>query len=422
MDLARKTAYEVLLEIEKEGAYSNLTLNRFIEKNNLESGAFVRELVYGVLENKILLDYYLNKLIPSGIKKVKKKEATFLRMGLYQMMFMDSVPDYAAINETVTLAKKLARGREGFVNGVLRGYLKRRDELVLPNPADKDYLSVKYSFPQWLIDMWQKQYGKEKLESLLEASNMRPQMSIRANISKVTRDELAAALTQKGFEVEKGRFSERTLHVKGGNVLGTEEFKNGLFAVQDEASTVACDLLDAKPGDTVIDVCAAPGGKTCAIAEMMKNEGRVFSCDIYEHKLELIEEQAKRLGLDIVKTNLLDGTRGNSGWYNAADRVLADVPCSGLGVIRRKPEIKYKGIEDFAELVEIQRQVLENASRYVKSGGVLVYSTCTVNKDENEDQVEKFLKSHEDFEPVYQKQFLPTEGIDGFYVCKMTRK
>ena len=424
MDLSRKTAFEILFEIEKEEAYSNLTINRFLEKNRPDNTAFIRELVYGVLENKILLDYYLDKLIPSGIKKVKKKEATLLRLGLYQIIFMDSVPDYAAVNETVTLAKKLVRGREGFINGVLRGYMKKGSEIKLPDETKdlKHYLSIKYSFPLWLIEKWDKQYGMEECKKLLEASNARPKLSIRVNVNKTSREELKNYLEEKRYEVTEGTFSKRTLHVKGSGLLEDERYTEGYFSIQDEASTVAADELGAKPGETVIDVCAAPGGKTSAIAELMGNNGKVYSCDIYEHKLELIDKLADRLGLSIIEPTLLDGTSGKAEWNETADRVLADVPCSGLGVIRRKPEIKYKDITDFRELVQIQKKILENASKYVKSGGTLVYSTCTINKDENELQVKEFLDNNKEFEFVSEKQFLPTEDIDGFYVCKMIKK
>ncbi len=423
MDLARKTAFEILFEIEKEDAYSNLTINRFLEKNKPENPAFIRELVYGVLENKLLLDYYLDNLIPSGIKKVKKKEATLLRLGLYQLIFMDSVPDYAAVNETVNIAKKLCRGREGFINGVLRGYMKKGNSINLPDENDdfKKHLSIKYSFPLWLIEKWETQYGIEECKRLLEASNSRPQLSIRVNVNKTSRDELKLYLEEKGFEVSVGEFSKRTLHVKGSGLLEDEKYKDGYFSVQDEASTVCADQLGAKPGEIVIDVCAAPGGKTSAVAEMMNNQGTVYSCDIYEHKLELIEKLAERLGLSIVEPTLLDGTKGQESWLNMADRVLCDVPCSGLGVIRRKPEIKYKEVTDFTELVSIQKDILYKACKYVKAGGTLVYSTCTINKDENQLQIEKFLKDNDEFEMVYEKQFLPTENIDGFYVCKMIK-
>lgn len=421
MDLNRKTAFQVLFEIEKEQSYSNLTLNNFINENKPDNPAFVREMVYGVLENRMLLDYYLNQLIPSGINKVKKKEKCFLRMGLYQMIFMDSVPDYAAINETVNLAKKLCKGRETFVNGVLRGYLKKKDSISMPTDK-KDFLSIKYSFPIWLIDMWTAQYGEAKCEELLRASNERPHLSIRVNLMKKSPEMLKTRLESKGFKVTEGKYSDRVLYVEGSGLLETDEYKQGLFSVQDEASTLAADAVAPEEGDVIIDVCAAPGGKSLAIAEAMNDKGKLFSCDIYEHKLKLIEEQAQRLGLTVVNPTLLDGTAGNVDFNGIADRVLVDAPCSGLGVIRRKPEIKYKENEDLSQLVEIQSKILNRAAKYLKEKGTLVYSTCTVNKAENEEQVKAFLKDNINFELVKERQFLPTEGLDGFYVCKMIKK
>lgn len=421
MDLNRKTAFQVLFEIEKEDSYSNLTLNKFISENKPENPAFVRELVYGVLENKMLLDYYLNQLIPSGINKVKKKEKCFLRMGLYQILFMDSVPEYAAINETVNLAKKLCRGRETFINGVLRGYLKKKDGIKLPDD-EKEALSIRYSFPIWIIDMWTMQYGEEKCEALLKASNERPHLSIRVNLMKKTPEMLKSRLESKGFKVASGKHSKRILYVEGSGLLDTDEYKQGMFSVQDEASALAADALDPEEGDFVIDVCAAPGGKSLAIAEAMNDKGQLYSCDIYEHKLKLISEQANRLGVSIVKPTLLDGIVGDTNFDGLADRVLVDAPCSGLGVIRRKPEIKYKENEDLRELVSIQAGILDRSSKYLKDNGVLVYSTCTVNKDENENQVRSFLKKNNNFELIEERQFLPTEDLDGFYVCKMIKK
>lgn len=423
MDLDRKTAFEVLLEIDKENSYSNLTLNKFIRLNEPPSPAFVRELTYGVLENMILLDYYLDILIPSGLNKVKKREKCLLRLGLYQIMFMDSVPEYAAVNETVGMAKRLCKGRERFINGVLRGYIRQKGELTLPPKSNLHrHLAVKYSFPEWIIKLWMKQYGAEMTEELLCASNKRPQLSIRVNFTKTDIPSLVRSLENKGFEVRRGEHSERMLYISGSNLMGTEEYAKGLFSVQDEASFLACRELGAKASETVIDTCAAPGGKTSAIAEMMADKGRVIACDIYEHKLKLIEEQALRLGLDIIETRLLDGKEGDDALKGTADRVLVDAPCSGLGVIRRKPEIKYTKTDELSKLISTQSHILSKAAEYPKPGGTLVYSTCTVNRDENEEQIKNFLEKHEDYQLIYQKQFLPTEGIDGLFICKMLKK
>lgn len=422
MDSGRRTAFQILLEVEEEKAFSNLSSNKYIKQNNPENPAFVRELVYGVLANKLLLDYYLNLLIPSGIAKVKKREKTLLRMGLYQLKFMKNIPQYAAVNETVSLAKSLCRGREGFINGVLRGYIKKQGELQLPCDDTDEILSVKYSFSPWIIKMWKKQYGQESTIKLMEASNSRPVLCIRVNLMKTTVEELSHLLSEKGMVVDRGRYSDIVLYVSGSNILDLEEYKKGLFSIQDETSVLACQYLEPRPGDLVIDTCASPGGKTSAIGEMMDNRGKIISCDIYPHKLELIKKQADRLGITIIETNLLDGIKGDKALSGKADKVLVDAPCSGLGVIRKKPEIKYKEQKDIQKLIKVQSDILNNASYYVKPNGVLLYSTCTINKDENDEQIEKFIKTHEDFEILYEKQFLPTDGLDGFFICKMMKK
>ena len=422
MDSGRRTAFQILLEVEEEKAFSNLSSNKYIKQNNPENPAFVRELVYGVLSNKLLLDYYLNLLIPSGIEKVKKREKTLLRMGLYQLKFMKNIPQYAAVNETVSLAKSLCRGREGFINGVLRGYIKKQGELQLPCDDTDEILSVKYSFSPWIIKMWKKQYGQESTIKLMEASNSRPVLCIRVNLMKTTVEELSHLLSEKGMVVDKGRYSDIVLYVSGSNILDLEEYKKGLFSIQDETSVLACQYLEPRPGDLVIDTCASPGGKTSAIGEMMDNRGKIISCDIYPHKLELIKKQADRLGITIIETKLLDGIKGDKALSGKADKVLVDAPCSGLGVIRKKPEIKYKEQKDIQKLIKVQSDILNNASYYVKPNGVLLYSTCTITKDENDEQIEKFIKTHEDFEILYEKQFLPTDGLDGFFICKMMKK
>ena len=422
MDSGRRTAFQILLEVEEEKAFSNLSSNKYIKQNNPENPAFVRELVYGVLSNKLLLDYYLNLLIPSGIEKVKKREKTLLRMGLYQLKFMKNIPQYAAVNETVSLAKSLCRGREGFINGVLRGYIKKQGELQLPCDDTDEILYVKYSFSPWIIKMWKKQYGQESTIKLMEASNSRPVLCIRVNLMKTTVEELSHLLSEKGMVVDKGRYSDIVLYVSGSNILDLEEYKKGLFSIQDETSVLACQYLEPRPEDLVIDTCASPGGKTSAIGEMMDNKGKIISCDIYPHKLELIKKQADRLGITIIETNLLDGIKGDKALSGKADKVLVDAPCSGLGVIRKKPEIKYKEQKDIQKLIKVQSDILNNASYYVKPNGVLLYSTCTINKDENDEQIEKFIKTHEDFEILYEKQFLPTDGLDGFFICKMMKK
>ena len=429
MDLNRKTAYEVLLDMETNQSYSNLALNNFIEKNKPENPAFVRELVYGVLENRILLDYYLAALVASGLKKVKKQDLTILRMGVYQILAMDSVPDYAAINESVVLARKFCRGRDKFINGVLRNFQRRQAELeaLLPDRSSDPakYLSVRYSAASWLVDLWLAAYGLDKTEGLLAASNGRPLLCLRTNLLKGTREELMQRLGEAGYQVEAGTLSNRSILVtgKGTGILEHDLFREGWFSVQDEASTLTADTVNPKPGNLVVDVCAAPGGKTMAMAELMGTEGEIYAFDIYEHKLKLIQEQAARLGTGIVKTRCQDGRIALKELEGQADCVLADVPCSGLGVIRRKPEIKTKDHAemDFAELVQRQKEILESASTYVRPGGTLVYSTCTVNPAENEEQVRMFCEAHPEFHLDFMNQLMPDRETDGFFISKMSR-
>lgn len=425
-DLNRKTAYQTLFEIEKNQAYSNIELNHQIGQLKPENPAFVRELVYGVLENQIYLDHILKQLIPKGLKGVKKPIKVLLRMGLYQLIFMDSVPEYAAVNETVKLARKVAPGRDGFLNGVLRGYGKKKEQITMPDPAKdlEGYLSVKYSFDPSIVKLWLSQYSVEETETLLVNSNMRPPMSIRVNLTKTTEDALREELEEQGFTLEKTAICDRVFFVKGSGLLDTKAFADGHFSVQDTASVLAVDILEPKPGDTVMDICAAPGGKTLAMGEKMENQGRILAFDIYAHKLELMQVQAQRLGLSIIETGEQDGTVFNESYVELADKVLVDGPCSGLGVLRRKPEIKHRPVlEDVAELAEKQLAILENACRYVKPDGNLLYSTCTINRKENGDVARTFLKTHPEYEMIEERQLLPgIDEADGFYICKMHRK
>lgn len=431
MDINRDTAYAVLMDMERNHSYSNLALNHFIEKKQPDEPGFVRELVYGVTENRILLDYYLSALIPSGLRRVKKPDLTLLRMGLYQILFLNSVPPYAAVSETVNMARKFCRGREGFINGVLRNFQRKAESGQLPALPDREehqaeYLSVKYSAARWLTELWLASFGLQKTEQLLQASNGRPVLSLRVNCSRISREELQNLLAEEGFDCEPGALSERILLLKGkgSGILESRLYREGLFSVQDQASAAAADLLHPSSKDLVIDVCAAPGGKTLAMAEAMKGNGEVVAFDIYEHKLKLIQQQAERLGMNNIRTFCQDGRQVCERFRGKADCVLADVPCSGLGVLRRKPEIKLKNADemDFAELIHRQAEILHTASQYVKPGGTLVYSTCTVNPAENEMQIRRFLKMHPDFIQEAEKQLLPDRESDGFYMCRLRKK
>ena len=425
MDNNRKTAYQTLLDVYAKKAYSNIALNHKIALNKPGSPAFVRELVYGVLERKLTLDHYIDQLLKEGIGSLRTPEITILRMGIYQLGYMDKVPEYAAISESVDLAKKYCKGRAGLINGVLREYQNKKIYLTLPTRDEDEvkYLSVKYSYAPWIIELWLKYYSVSFVEKLLEAGNETAPLTIRANWLKIRKEDLKKVLRERGFEVEDGDICQNALHVKGSRILESDLYRYGLFTPQDESSMLVSEKIGVRQGDVVMDVCAAPGGKTTAIAERMNNTGKIIASDIYRRKLDIVDKEAKRLGITNIETRSWDATRVDSTMVKKADRVLVDAPCSGLGVIRRKPEIKYKELSNEMKLLpDKQIAILSASSSYVKPGGTLVYSTCTINPEENEKVVETFLRRNRDFEKVERTLLLPNvNGTDGFFICVMKR-
>lgn len=429
----------VLLDIEEREAYSNIALNNRLKDTAPENQGFVRELVYGVLRYKKLLDHYIDRLAAKGIKSIKKRDLNVLRLGLYQIIYMNSVPDYAAISESVDLARKFCKGREKLVNAVLRSFLRKRDELAPERPDDSAYsdsaynemisfLAIKYSYDESIVRLWLKQYGLKQTEKMLNAGNEIPDLTIRVNELKTGIEELECLLKQQGFKVSKGEMCRNILHVTGSGLLNSRSYRDGLFSVQDESAMRAVEILDPQPGDTLIDMCAAPGGKCLAAAEKMKNTGHIKAFDVYQKKTEVIRHEALRLGIDIVEADVADGTEMDHSLKNSADRVIADVPCSGLGVVRRKPEIKYRSLNkeyneehtELCDLTNLQLSILRNASEYVKPGGVLVYSTCTVNRDENDAVIDRFMKCNKGFSKEKEIQIFPGEnGADGFFICRL---
>lgn len=425
MDKNRRIAYLTLMDVESKQAYSNLALNHHIISGRPDAPAFVRELVYGVLENKIYLDYIIEQYIRTPIGKMKASDLMVLRLGLYQLKFLDGVPEYAAVNESVDMARKYCRGREGFINGVLRSFLRAGKEVELPDRTKDEvrYLSVRYSYEPWIIELWLEQYAPDFVEELLAAGNMTPDLTIRVNTLKTSREDLKRRIVAKGYKAEDGVLCKEALHVEGRGLLGGKLFNSGMFSVQDESSILAVNMLDPQPEETVMDVCAAPGGKTLAIAEKMRNRGNVIAWDIYKRKLAIIDKEAKRLGVTNVSTRTWDATRVDSSMIEKADRVLVDAPCSGLGVVRRKPEIKYKKkSSEIDELPERQLAILSASSKYLKPGGTLVYSTCTISPHENQHVVREFLKRNPGFSKEEELQLLPNvNGTDGFFICKMKK-
>lgn len=425
MDNNRKTAYQTLLDVESKKAYSNIALNHKIAVNKPGSPAFVRELVYGVLERKITLDYYIDQLLKDGIDSLKTPETLILRMGIYQLGYMDKVPEYAAISECVDLAKKYCKGKTGLINGVLREYQNKKIYLTLPTRDEDEvkYLSVKYSYEPWIIELWLKYYEKGFVEKLLAAGNETPPLTVRTNWLKIRKNDLKKVLLERGYEAEDGKICQNALNVKGSRILESDLYKYGLFTPQDESSMLVSEKIGVKQGDLVMDVCAAPGGKTTAIAERMNNTGKIIASDIYRRKLDIVDKEAARLGITNIETRSWDATRVDSTMVKKADKVLVDAPCSGLGVIRRKPEIKYKNFSNEMQLLpNKQLAILSASSSYVKPGGTLVYSTCTINPMENEKVVEKFLKKNRGFEKIERTLLLPNvNGTDGFFICVMKR-
>ena len=472
IDLDREAAYKALLAIERDGSYSNLKLSKMLESDGLSNKGFIREIVYGVTENKIYMDYILDKFIKKGAAKTKLQALIILRMGVYQILFMNSVPNYAAVNESVALARRFARGTDGFINGVLRNFIRNMDSASeIDVKGQLEYLSIRYSCQLKLVEELVSMLGFEHAKMLLEHAGHRPPLSIRVNIAKISVKELADRLRAKGFEIEGSKLSDRVLLVKGGALTEANEYKEGLFSIQSEESCAIADFADAKSTELVIDLCAAPGGKAAAMAEQIlkpststepltetepgkqpststepltKTEpdkqpststepltetepgiasGKVIALELYEHRAALIEATARRLGLENIEVRCQDAVEQIDELVGKADLVLADVPCSGLGVIRRKPEMKYRDEFDFDELVEIQKGILETGSSYLKPGGRLIYSTCTINPRENELMVKDFLERHEEFISENEVKLSPLDnGYDGFYMNKLKKK
>lgn len=415
---SRETAMKVLYEIEYEGAYSNMALKNALRYGEIShrDKAFITHLVYGVTDKKLTLDYIISKFSKIKLKKISKYILIILRMGVYQIKFMDKVPESAAVNECVKLARRYGHGASaGFVNGMLRNVVR----IDIEYPKDKiEYMSVKYSVPLWLCKKWITDFGYEFTNELLKSFEQSARVCVRPNTLKITAQGLSDKLNDEG---NKAEVKNNLVYIEGLDIGNDELYKKGYYTVQDEAAYTAGKVLAPKVGETIIDMCAAPGGKTTHLAELMCNKGEIFAFDIHEHKIEIIQKNAERLGISIIKAEISDGSVFNEKYAEKADKILCDVPCSGLGIIRRKPEIKWNRNEadDFPLL---QKQILLNASRYLKRGGELVYSTCTINKEENEEVTSGFLKENSNFEKLYEKTFYPhIDNTDGFYICKIKR-
>jgi len=423
---SRELILKALKEIEDNGAYFSASLNHALSQAEPIDRGFVTEVIYGVIKNKTAIDHIIMQFSKVKIKKMSPWVLNILRMGVYQLYFMDKIPASACCNESVKLAKRYAnKGAQGFINGLLRNVSRNIDTISFPDKTDiKNYLSVVYSYPLWLVEKLISQYGEKVTEEILKESNLSHLVNIRVNTLKTTRDELISILEKEGVKAEIYEDLNCCLSVKGKlDIHSLKSYKDGLFSLQNISSVKTVLELSPEKGEVIMDICSAPGGKTAFISELMENQGKVFAFDLHPHKIELINSAMKRLGIDIVTAQVHDGTVLMEEFVGKADKVLVDAPCSGIGVIHKKPDIKWtRSPEDIQALAEIQGKILETSSSYVKNGGVLLYSTCTILKEENQEQTEKFLKNHPEFHKLSETQILTTQkGESGFYICKMQR-
>lgn len=425
MDPNRRAAYGALRDIESKGAYSNYAVNRHVQNAQVRSPAFVRGLVYGVLRHTYFLDYNIDRLLREPSRRVKPGVRTLLRMAMYQLLFMDSVSDYAAVDETVGMAAALFRGQQGFVNGVLRAFVRTGRQTVLPDPSDVvEHDSIRYSTHPDIVRLWHEAYGPAIARKLLESTLEIPPLTLRTNALVNTRADLIKKLSDAGLDPAAGRLAETAITLSGGEVLAGDLYRNGCFSIQDESSQVALDILNPKPGEYLLDLCAAPGGKSCAAAERMQDLGTVQAFDIHEGKIQSILDEATRLGLTSISARARDSTVPDTSLVSLADCVWLDAPCSGLGVLRRKPEIKLKSCaQTMRTLKTLQQKLLATAAAYPGPEGRLMYTTCTINPAENEEMTRAFRRSNPEYRLERELQLTPHEhGTDGFYICLMRRQ
>ncbi len=434
----REAALEALTACRRLDAWSDSSLKTACRGLDRREAALAARLAYGVLQNRALLDFYLDACCTQRFAELEPFIRDVLRLGAYQVLYMDRVPDSAAVDESVALVKRKKRQRAaGLVNAVLRRLSREKGELpALPETDRAEYLSLCYSHPAWLVRRLLELLGEEEAEAYLRLDNEAVPTSVQLNPLRCGTEALAESLTASGAVlVPHGWMPDCWLMSGGGNLEAMPAFQMGWLQVQDAAAKAAVLAAGLKPEDRVLDVCAAPGGKSFAAAMAMADRGEVVACDIHRHKLGLIEKGAERLGLTCIRTELADGRESREAWLEGFDAVLCDVPCSGLGIIRKKPDVRYKNPVQLAELPRVQRAILDNASRYVRPGGVLLYATCTILPEENEGVISAFLDRRDDF--CRESFSLPgfTEkndgsltlwpqrhGTDGFYVCKMRKK
>ncbi|HEY3374311.1 MAG TPA: 16S rRNA (cytosine(967)-C(5))-methyltransferase RsmB [Candidatus Aquicultor sp.] len=440
---SREIALEVIHRVHKTGSYANLLLPKKLQESDLDrrDKAFVTELTYGTLRACGTLDWIIKQFSKQKLGKIPGLVLDLIRMSVYQIFYMD-VPDHAVINESVNIAKKhFHPGIPKFVNGMLRTISRERDSLPWPSIETDplDYISLKYFHPLWLVKMWVEEFGLEETEALCRADNQPPQLTIRVNTLKTTPDELAASLREAGWTVEPGRYLSEALAVKGtGDLSQLPQFKEGLFYVQDQSSMMIAHVVDPHPGESILDVAAAPGGKTTHMAQLMQNKGRIVAVDLSPNRVNLLKQNINRMGVKNTLALQGDATKLKSVIKEPVDKILVDAPCSGLGVLARRPDARWtKTPEQIIELSNIQTQILSAVADHVRPGGIIVYSVCTLTKQETSLVVEHFLRTRDDFfiddiAPYLSEsikphvrdgmiQLMPTQGIDGLFIARLKR-
>ena len=437
---ARITALRVLVSCRSNGAWADAALKAQISRDGLSGpdAALCSRIVYGVMQHQMLLDFYIGAYCSQKPDHLQPPLLEILRIGAYQILFLDKIPDSAAVNTSVELAKLSKRGQaSGLVNAVLRKISQNKESLPpIPDRNEIQRLSIQYSHPKWLTKRMVTLLGREEAERFLASNNEIAPLTVQVNPLKTTTESLTEELRQAGIEVHPHAWVPDCLELSGtGDLTALPAFRDGKFLVQDPAARLVSLIANIRPGLKVLDVCAAPGGKSLSAAFAMTGQGDILSCDLHENKLKRIQESADRLGADIITTRAADGRVFQPEWEAAFDVVLVDAPCSGLGIIRKKPDTRYKKADDLFTLPVIQSAILNNSARYVRPGGTLVYSTCTILPEENEQVAQAFLAEHTDFtmSPIELPQPVGTTSgaltlwpqrhdTDGFYICRMTRR
>ncbi|MNW28397.1 Ribosomal RNA small subunit methyltransferase B [compost metagenome] len=443
---AREVALDVLLGVENEGAYSNLELNSSLQQSNLQPNdrGLVTELVYGTIARRLTLDYLLDRFVQKGTAKLQPWVRCLLRMSVYQLVYLDRIPSHAVVSEAVNIAKRRGhQGISGMVNGVLRSMLREPDKLeISADLPTARRIALEHSHPEWLVERWIAQYGEAVAEEICRANNEPPVVSVRVNTTMISRERLLEEMKLAGLDAVPSELTSYGIVVRsGGNMALTSWYQDGLLSVQDESSMLVAEAVAPEPDMHVLDCCAAPGGKTAHMAELMKDRGVIIANDLHPHKRQLIQEQAERLGLDSIEAVTGDAQElGERYAESSFDRILLDAPCSGFGVIRRKPDLRWsKSEQDVQDIVALQADLLRQASVLLRPGGILVYSTCTIELNENERQIQRFLQDHPDFSLMpddpsiwsHVPKALRKEGSlqilpqhfrsDGFYIARLQR-